>query len=83
MNIDAFGRKLFEPDYQSASTPSSVKTWRPLIYQEGTIYRCQHTDYPLPGIFGCGETPQLAMEDWDRDFKRVMEMNTEITSGHA
>jgi hypothetical protein len=83
MNTELSGKKLFEPDYQSSSIPESVRIWKPVVYEDGDSFRCRFAEPPWSYILGCGATPEQAMEDWDRDLHREMELVTGLTIGHA
>lgn len=83
MNLDLLGKKMYKADYQSAALPQSVRIWKPLVYQDGASYKCCFPEYPWNYIKGCGQTPELAMEDWARDLSREMETVTGFSAGHA
>jgi hypothetical protein len=56
-------------DYSNKEIPESVKTFQPLLYKDGDSYCCVLGPDPQLGIFGCGDTPIHALEDWDKHLK--------------
>jgi hypothetical protein len=56
-------------DYSSKDVPESVKTFQPLLYKDGDSYCCVLGPDPQLGIFGCGQTPIQALQDWDKHLK--------------
>lgn len=37
----------------------------PHIYQDGASFCCLSGPNPVEGVFGCGETEQMALLDWE------------------
>ena len=64
-------------DYGDQQIPASVKTFRPLLYQEGESFCCILGPDPQSGIFGCGKTPQEALEDWDVNLSDRIKYHTD------
>jgi hypothetical protein len=53
-------------DYSQFSIPKAVKALKPVLFQEGEGFCCLLGPDPQAGIFGCGETPEAAIADWNR-----------------
>lgn len=49
------------------SRPSVL--FRPMLTKDGNVWLAIYGNLPI-GCVGCGETPQLAMEDFDRNWKK-------------
>jgi hypothetical protein len=58
-----------EIDYSSKEVPESVKTFQPLLFKDGNSYCCVLGPDPQLGVFGCGDTPFHALQDWDKHLK--------------
>jgi hypothetical protein len=52
-------------DFTEEVLPKSAKNLRPLIWKDGESFCCLLGPDPQQGIFGSGDTPLLAMVDWD------------------
>ncbi|MCW3109949.1 MAG: hypothetical protein JWQ09_4455 [Segetibacter sp.] len=53
-------------DYENEELPETVKTLRPLVFKEGDGFCCLLGPDPQAGVFGCGQTPREALDDWDK-----------------
>ncbi len=56
-------------DYQSSSLPETVRKLKPALYKDGNSFCCLLGPDPQEGIFGCGETEEEALLDWDTHVK--------------
>ena len=56
-------------DFTKSDIPESVKAFRPLLFHDGNAYCCVLGPDPQAGVFGCGDTPEQALEDWDVHLK--------------
>ena len=56
-------------DFTKPDIPESVKAFRPLLFHDGNAYCCVLGPDPQAGVFGCGETPEKALKDWDVHLK--------------
>jgi hypothetical protein len=56
-------------NYSDNELPESVRTFQPLLFKEGNSYCCVLGPDPQAGIFGCGDTPIHALQDWDKHLK--------------
>jgi len=45
--------------------PESASVLRPALWQDGDEYCALLGPDPQEGVFGCGPTPQQAIQDWD------------------
>jgi len=52
-------------DFTAADIPASVKMFRPLVFHDGDSFCCVLGPDPQLGIFGCGDSVESAMKDWD------------------
>jgi hypothetical protein len=64
-------------DFQQEWVPAKAKKLRPQVFLDGDSYCCIFGPDPVVGIFGCGQTPQQAVLDWENDLKQRMEKLTE------
>jgi hypothetical protein len=64
-------------DMDSENIPASVKEFRPVVFKEGNAYCCILGPDPQTGVFGCGQSPAEAMQDWDRHLKDLIEKRPE------
>jgi hypothetical protein len=63
MNVDESMK--VQVDYTQEVLPKSAKKLQPLVWKEGDSFCCLLGSDPEAGVFGCGETPLLAIVDWD------------------
>ena len=56
-------------DYEDASLPSSVRSFRPLLYQEGEMIFAVLGPDMQTGISGSGATIEEALKEWDAQFQ--------------
>ncbi|MHA4810830.1 hypothetical protein ACX0G9_22170 [Flavitalea flava] len=61
-------------NYDAGGWPQSFKEFRPVLYQEGNLFCCLLGPDQKIGIFGCGETKEEAIKDWDCDFNRRIKL---------
>ena len=45
--------------------PKSARALQPLVWKDGDSFCCLLGPDPGVGVFGCGNTPLLAIVDWD------------------
>jgi hypothetical protein len=53
-------------DFTASGIPDAVKNFRPYVYKDGDKYYCILGADKEQGIFGTGDTAELAMQDWER-----------------
>ncbi|SMC87650.1 hypothetical protein [Pedobacter africanus] len=74
-------RQAIAIDFEQEWVPEKAKKLKPLIYKnsdpEGDAYCCLFGPDPEVGIYGCGNTPENAVLDWDKDLQDRMEKLTE------
>jgi len=56
-------------DYSNPSLPSIVRLLKPLVVHDGDAYCCVLGPDPQSGVFGCGDTPKDALDDWQKHLK--------------
>lgn len=87
MSMD--GLEVLNIDYENPELPSVVKQLRPAMYLDGNAYCVILGPDPQAGVFGCGNTPAQALDDWtvhlnqrlaefDADDKIVEEIREEL-----
>jgi hypothetical protein len=59
---------LVDINYDDQSIPDSVREFRPAVYRDGDSFCVLLGEDPQAGIFGCGETKEQAIKDWDTHF---------------
>jgi hypothetical protein len=75
MNVDESMK--VDIDFSNPELPPSVKKLEPLVFKEGGMYCCLLGPDPQEGVFGCGETPKLALADWDEHLAIHLATTTE------
>lgn len=61
-------------DYDRPGIPISASILRPVIYIQGGKFHCFLGPNPENGIVGCGETPEKALQEWDENLTRRLEL---------
>jgi hypothetical protein len=64
-------------DFSAPGIPSSVKMFRPLVFHDGDAFCCVLGPDPQLGVFGCGETLEKALTDWDGHLKEQISQDRE------
>ena len=64
-------------NYQDSDIPATVREFKPALYRDGDSFCCLLGEDPQAGIFGCGESPKAAIEDWDSHFKERLQSHAE------
>src|SRR3569833_485796 len=59
-------------EYTDESLPEAVRKWRPILYKDEAAVCCILGSDPMEGIFGCGDTPDAAIKDWNEHFKEFV-----------
>ena len=59
-------------DYSDKLLPLSIRTLKPVLFQDGDSVCCLLGPDPQSGVFGCGESPKEAMADWDKHLKELI-----------
>jgi hypothetical protein len=63
-------------DYTHTDLPPSVRAFRPLLFRDGKLFCCILGPDIKKGVFGCGDTPDDAFLDWDKNYQlRVKSTN--------
>ncbi|HKG08888.1 MAG TPA: hypothetical protein VKB19_20625 [Pedobacter sp.] len=52
-------------DFSNQDLPASVRKLEPLVWKDGDTFCCVLGPDSQDGIFGCGESPEAALADWD------------------
>ncbi|MDQ0638356.1 hypothetical protein QF042_001921 [Pedobacter sp. W3I1] len=63
MNVSEEKRVGF--DFSRFRLPQCVSKLHPLLFKEGNTYFAVLGPDPQSGIFGCGDTPEDALMDWN------------------
>lgn len=63
MNVDESLK--IDVDYTQEVLPKSARNLRPLVWKDNDLYNCLLGPDVNQGVFGSGETPLLAIVDWD------------------
>ena len=64
---------IVDLDYNASNIPSTVTEFKPVVFHDGDAYCCMLGSNPQEGVFGCGCSPQEAMEDWAKHFDERLE----------
>jgi hypothetical protein len=60
-------------NYEDSDIPETVRELRPAVYRDGDSFCVLLGPDPQAGIFGCGDTTDQALRDWDQHFTEHME----------
>lgn len=64
--MNSLEKETINIDFTAQHIPEAVKNFRPYIYKDGDQYYCILGADKEHGIFGKGDTVELAMQDWER-----------------
>jgi len=64
-------------DYSKPELPASARRLEPLVWKDGNAYCCVLGPDAQTGVFGCGDTPELALADWDEHLAQHMATTSE------
>ena len=67
------GLKVIPIDFDANTIPASVRETHPLVYEDGDAVCCLLGPNPQDGIFGCGETIDAALADFDVHFQELLQ----------
>jgi hypothetical protein len=56
-------------DFEAENLSQEIRELRPVVFQEEDSFCCLLGPDPQAGIFGCGNTPQEALSDWQKHLK--------------
>jgi hypothetical protein len=59
-------------DYDYKHADKIVRVLHPAVWKEGDSYCCLLGPDPTTGIFGCGDTPEDATDNWQENLKQAM-----------
>lgn len=62
------GLDVVQVDYDNVKYSDEIRTYRPAVYKDGDSFCCLLGPDPQEGIFGCGDSPDDALEDWRNEF---------------
>ena len=63
---------LVTVDFEDKAIPEAIREFRPAVYRDGESFCVLLGEDPQAGIFGCGETRELALSDWLQHFNQRM-----------
>jgi hypothetical protein len=64
-------------DYEHGDLPATVRQFKPVVFQEGNAFCCILGPDPQSGIFGCGDSKEEAIRDWNNHFLDEIDNPTE------
>jgi hypothetical protein len=70
MKIDE--QKQVPIDFDAEDLAYEIRELRPVVFEDGGSYCCLLGPDPQAGIFGCGDTPEQALSDWQQHLKERM-----------
>jgi hypothetical protein len=71
--------RVIKINYADAGLPESVRMLKPTLYHEGNgTYCCILGPDPQAGIFGCGHSPEAALQSWDDAYKQLLEADKQL-----
>ena len=57
-------------DYKDNRLPEAAGILQPVVFYDGNAYCCMLGPRPQEAVYGRGETPHIAITNWDRDLQR-------------
>jgi hypothetical protein len=75
MTIDKNAK--IELNYNDPDLPTPVRQFKPVLFKEGNSFCMVLGPYPQEGVFGCGNTANQAIKDWEHHFNNEIENPTE------
>jgi len=60
--------KVVPIDYNASEMPDAVRKYKPILLNDGEKYCCILGERPEYGIYGRGETPELAIMHWNQKY---------------
>jgi hypothetical protein len=60
-------------DFDAGERSKEVRELRPVVFREEGSFCCLLGPDPQAGIFGCGDTAEDAISDWEQHLKERME----------
>lgn len=63
MNVDESMK--VDIDFSEGVLPKSAKKLQPMVWKNGDSFCCLLGSDPQAGVFGCGDSPLLAIVEWD------------------
>jgi hypothetical protein len=66
------GLEKVEIDTIWSKLPNSYHDLKPAIYKNGKDYFCLLGPHPVEGIFGCGDTAEEAIWEWDHHLNELL-----------
>lgn len=64
---------LVPVNFDDQNIPASAREFRPAVYRDGDSFCVLLGEDPQAGVFGCGDTPIKALQDWEVHFNERME----------
>ena len=75
MDIDKMAK--IDLNYNDPDLPAPVRQFKPVLFKEGDSFCMLLGPDPQEGIFGCGNTANDAIQDWEHHFNDEIENPTE------
>ncbi|WP_223580780.1 hypothetical protein [Sphingobacterium sp. GVS05A] len=69
--------KIVPIDYEAPELPKEIRELRPVVFIEKTSYWCLLGPDPHEGVFGNGESPAEALEDWLVNLRKRLKQSDE------
>ena len=67
------GLEVIPVDFSAETIPNSVRQTHPLVYKDGDAVCCVLGPDPQRGIFGCGDSVEAALADFNVHFQEMLE----------
>jgi hypothetical protein len=70
-------------DFSDVNLPLTVRILKPLVYKDGDSFCVVFGPNPTEGVYGCGETANEALNDWNEHVKERIknpELNDEVAN---
>lgn len=71
--MKADGLQTVEINFDDSTLPETVRKLHPLVWHDGNAYCAVLGPDMQAGVFGCGETVDAALNDWDQHITDYLE----------
>lgn len=78
--MDKEAHQRLEPviiSFEQNWVPQKAQKLQPQVYKDGDLFCCLFGPDPETGIFGCGNTPEAAVLDWEKELEKRIARLTE------
>lgn len=64
---------IIDYNMEDKNLPSAVRQFQPTVFKDGSTFCCILGPSPQEGVFGCGDSPQAALKEWDKHLHQLLD----------